>query len=517
MMDRVRVISLIAVVALAACSAVASPTPNPTSASSSPATSADATARTPVPTATPTGRIGLVTEPYLRLESDPVPLAPIDGRGVTISPDGWHLAYWHIPLGAADTAAELRTIDLITGSERSLLRTEPDRPGGIAWRSDGSALVVAAQSTEIPFGGIDPPPAYVKVRTVDLPTGQVRDLIRLDLVRFFPFAWSARDRVVVGVDAGEGGVRRIFRIREDGTEIAGGPIDAGRWQRVDADRTGGVILGIAYSGSGDRIYSTAQLIGTNAPTDLGKREFIDDLNPASARGPYLIDARFRGATNEVVALLRVGSSTQMRYALELWPAGLGGQARRVWTSADPAPYPDGDVFVRLDGKVAYVRGVGAVPTISTWLRVDLETGASDALPMGRDRLTGPSFYITDAAIAKLRLPALAPTLTRADAIGKVRGLQRNLVRVDRAEAKLVTWREVVNQLLWRVKAEAAEPGAAVWAVGVAGDVRAFDGATEVPMRWGVWFVDARTGAELGFSGDSRGDWPYFWDALRDRS
>src|SRR5688500_5079007 len=126
-MDRMRVIALIAVVAFAACSAVASPAPSTTTASPTPVTSADATARTPVPTAPPTGRIGLATEKYLRLESDPAPFAAIDGRGVTISPDGWHLAYWHIPLGADDTAAELRTIDLITGTERSLLRTAPDR------------------------------------------------------------------------------------------------------------------------------------------------------------------------------------------------------------------------------------------------------------------------------------------------------------------------------------------------------------------------------------------------------
>jgi hypothetical protein len=506
-MGCMRVIALIAVVALAACSAVASPAPNPPTASPTPATSAEATTTgTPLPTATPTGRIGLATEQYLRLESDPVPFAPIDGRGVTISPDGWHLAYWHIPLGADDTAAELRTIDLVTGTERSLLRAEPDRPGGIAWRSDGSALVVAAQSTQIPFGGIDPPPAYVQVRTVDLATGQVKDLVKLDLVRFYPYAWSARDRVVAGVDAGEGGVHRIFRIREDGTQISGGVIDAGGWQRLDADRTGASLLGVTNSGSAGHIFSTAQIIGTNGPIDLGKRELVDD--------PYLLGARFRGATSEVVALLRVGG-TQMRYALELWPAGLGGQARRVWTSAEAAPYADGDVFVRVDGKVAYVRGISTVPTISTWLRVDLETGASDPLPMGRHRLTGPSFHITDAAIAKLRPQALAPTLTRAAAIAKVRGLQ-NMIRIDRVDAKLVTWREVANELLWRVNAQVVEANASVWAVGVAGDVRALDGAGG-QLRWGVCFVDARTGAVLGFVSDNRADWPWFWEALPDRS
>src|SRR5207247_11224956 len=117
----------------------------------------------------------------------------------------------------------------------TVLTSAPARAGGLAWRSDGSALVVATASRSLAFGGADPPPAFTRVRTIDLTAGQAHDLARLDASRFDPIAWSAETKIVVGVDSGEGGIHQIHRIREDGTRIAGGPIDGG-YQRIDATR-----------------------------------------------------------------------------------------------------------------------------------------------------------------------------------------------------------------------------------------------------------------------------------------
>ena len=379
------------------------PTTSPSSAasSSSPALSSGTTA-TPVasPTATIPGsalRFGLVTQDGLgfpsglRLESDPSPFAHIQGRSVSVSPDGRRIAYWHIPPASDDTAGELRTLDLTTGIESvALLTSAPERAGGIAWRSDGSALVVATASTSIPFGGADPPPAYTRVRTIDLAAKQVHELARLDLSRFHPIAWSAETRIVVGVDSGEGGIHQIFRIREDGTRIAGGSIDVG-YQRFDSSRDGRTLLGIGFRGEGNRVYSTVQLIAADSPIGIGAREAVDD--------PYIIDARFL-PTNEVAVLVRAG--TPQRYGLEIWPAGLASQGRRIWTSPNEAPYTSGDLFARIDGRAVYLRGAEANAGPSAWLRVDLETGSATELPTAAEPLAGLSFYVSDAAIAKLR-------------------------------------------------------------------------------------------------------------------
>src|SRR5206468_6979635 len=165
---------------LAGCSIAASPSPPTTpvpSAAGSPSTGTSS----PSATATATGalRFGLGTDDGLafpsglRLESDPSPFARIQARSVSISPDGRRLAYWHVPPDGDDTLGELRSVDLTTGVESTtLLSSAPDRAGGIAWRSDGSALVVATASASLAFGGIDPPPAYTRVHILDLAAGK---------------------------------------------------------------------------------------------------------------------------------------------------------------------------------------------------------------------------------------------------------------------------------------------------------------------------------------------------------
>ena len=389
----------LAIVIAVGCSAAAapSPTPSPTVPGPSVAPATATPTSSPTTNAADTLRIGLIGldnlgfPSSLRLESDPSVFARIQGRSVTVSPDGRRIAYWHVPPGADDTAGELRTVDLTTGVEsRPLLASAPERAGGIAWRSDGSALVVATAAKSIPFGGVDPPPAYTRVHTIDLAAGQVRELAHLELARFYPIAWSAETKVVVGVDSGEGGIHQIYRIRENGARIAGGPIDVG-YQRFDVSRDGRTILGLSFRGEGDRTYSTAQLIAADAPIGIGTREVVDD--------PYILDARFL-PTNDVAVLVRAG--TPQRYGLEVWPAGLVGQGRRIWTSPDTAPYAIGDLFVRVDARTVYLHGTGANAFPSPWLRIDLDTGSATELPMASEPFSGLSFFVSDPAIAKLR-------------------------------------------------------------------------------------------------------------------
>jgi hypothetical protein len=383
----------------AGCSvpAASSSTPSPTVPA--PSVSSSQAAPTASPTATPAGalRFGLVTnDGYafpsgLRLESDPSPFARIQARTASVSPDGRRIAYWHVPSASADTAGELRTIDLTTGLESAtLLTSAPDSAGGIAWRSDGSALVAATSSRSLAYGGIDPPPAYTRVRTIDLAAGQARELARLDGSRFYPIAWSAETKIVVGVDSGEGGIHQIHRIRENGVRIAGGPIDVG-YQRFDASRDGRTLLGLGFRGEGNHVYSTAQLIAADAPIGIGTREVVDD--------PFIIDARLL-LTNEIAVLVRAG--TPSHYGLELWPAGLAGQGRRIWTSPNEATYANGDLFARIDGRAVYLRGAETNAGPSAWLRIDLDTGSATELPTASEPLAGLSFYVSDAAIAKLR-------------------------------------------------------------------------------------------------------------------
>jgi hypothetical protein len=318
----------LAIIVAAGCSVVAAPSPTPNPTASGPSVPSSPAVPTGTPTATAAGtlRIGLIAQDglgfpsSLRLESDPSPFAHIQGRSVTVAPDGRRIAYWRVAPGTDDTAGELRTIDLTTGIESTtLLASAPERAGGIAWRSDGSALVVATASRSIPFGGVDPPPSYTRVHTIDLAAGQVHELARLELSRFYPIAWSAETKIVVGVDSGEGGIHQIYRIRENGARIAGGPIDVG-YQRFEASRDGRILLGLGFA---EKAITSTRPLSSSRPMhrSVSERARSSTIPTSSMRTSCRrMRSRFSSAPVHRV-------TTASRFGPPGWPAKVAGSGQ----------------------------------------------------------------------------------------------------------------------------------------------------------------------------------------------
>ncbi|TME92185.1 MAG: hypothetical protein E6I40_11495 [Chloroflexi bacterium] len=402
-MRRLGVLALVFVTA--ACAARPAPTPAPPSSSPTPtvavATGSPAPTASPSPTVPPSSiKFGLVVADAssltfrLRLESEAEPFASLDGSLATVSPDGRRLAYWHRDAGTNGTQDDLRILDLFTGTQSQIVRLQNERAAGVAWRDDAGGLLYAAASPNIAGGGIDPPPVYTAVRIVNFATNQVSEVKRLDAARFVPLTWRVTTHVLSGVNAGEGGVRTIYRFKEDGTTAGDSPADRRFNEVVDTTRDGTAILGQFAYGEGGKTFSGIRVVAADDPRPLAERE-----PPA---GAFLVRARFRAATSDVVALLRAGDPS--RYVIELWPTGVGIAPRRVWTGTT-ATAASGELLVRFDGKVAYVRTDESGTGVGTWQTVDLESGAGLQLATGQNAIPrGPSFLVTDDAVAKLRKP-----------------------------------------------------------------------------------------------------------------
>jgi hypothetical protein len=243
-------------------------------------------------------------------------------------------------------------------------------------------------------GGADPPPAYTAARIVNFATNQVSEVKRLTAARFFPLAWRVASHVVSGVDAGEGGVHAIYRFKEDGSSAGDTPPDQRFSEVVDTSRDDTAILGqFAYFQAG-KSFSGIRMVASDDPRPLAERE--------APAGAFLIRARFRAGTSDVVALIRDG--TPSRYALEIWPTGIGVAAKRVWTGTT-ATAASGELLVRFDGRIAYVRTDESGSGIGSWQMVDLDSGTSLQLAAGASAVPrGPSFLVTDDAVAKLKKP-----------------------------------------------------------------------------------------------------------------
>jgi hypothetical protein len=173
------------------------------------------TAATPAPTATPamtdfviptrspkpsptafTGHYGFIamgTSGYIvRGESSETPLGVIDlaGNAGAVSPDGRLFAGW-----TRTTPAELRIVDVAKTSQSSTVLTLPssERGGGLAWSTDGTGIVYAAESVAVANSGLVP--ATTALRLIALTTngtanGAPREIGRFDAIQVRPAGWD---------------------------------------------------------------------------------------------------------------------------------------------------------------------------------------------------------------------------------------------------------------------------------------------------------------------------------------
>jgi len=188
---------------------------------------------------------------------------------------------------------------------------------------------------------------------------------------------------------------------------------------------------------------------------------------------------------------------------EVWPNHRIPVRFGIPFATSPTPYPPyrWGIFL-VEAVPGRTFGVGHAGIAETW-------------PAAFDRLPNhpPTAYVPPSPTP--RLTTLAVKIQQPEATTAVMKLRAEVRRIDRIEAKLMTWREfVASGDPGAQKPPAADESAPVWIVAVSGEIapQFGQGAT---FSWGLFPIDATTGSIESMIARSDRLWPTFFDALPD--
>ena len=229
-------VASIAVAALVACTAS---TPAPTQTPGLTEFVIPTPSPKPSPTAF-TGHYGFlvagVTGYVVRSESSETPLGTIDlaGNAGAVSPDGRLFAGW-----TRTTPAELRIVDVAKTAQFSKVLTLPadERGGALAWSTDGTGIVYAAETAAVANSGLVP--ATTALRLIALTTsgtadGAPREVGRFDAIQVRPAAWDRLGGdLVVALGVLPGTASEYIVVRGTDTPPRS-PLSAKPWQEAPA-------------------------------------------------------------------------------------------------------------------------------------------------------------------------------------------------------------------------------------------------------------------------------------------
>jgi hypothetical protein len=291
---------------------------------------------------------GFLVGNTVRRESDPQPLftlnVPSEAGGV-VSPDGRRLAFWaENELRVIDIAANAqpRTLLSITGKEDALY---------FAWSTDSTGIVVGVNGLPA-VPAADAPPAYTKLRVVDVAGGQPRDVIRIANVNVLPLTWDRQAHLITGYMPSSSGARAYYVVDESGklkstTGLPG-------YYIVEASQDGRYIVGRGKPEIPMRAW----------PVD----SYEHGINFTAAADEQIATAAWRPGTSEVAILLHTDQ-------LVLWDAN--GTRHAVPLPAAPQSSDRyASLTFRVDGKAVVVsRQSGAETNPETYaVAVDLASG-----------------------------------------------------------------------------------------------------------------------------------------------
>ncbi len=172
-------------------------------------------------------------------------------------------------------------------------------------------------------------------------------------------------------------------------------------------------------------------------------------------------------------------------------------------TTSPTPYP------------AYRWGIFLVEAVPGRLFGLGDAGVAEAWPSEFDKL--PNHPVT-AFVQPSPTPRLAPIavgIQQPLATSAVMKLSAEVRRIDRIEAKLMTWHEyLASGDPGAYKPAAAEDSAPVWIVAVAGEIVPQFGHG-LTFNWGVFTIDGTDGGITSLTARNDGPWPAFFDALPD--
>lgn len=450
----------------------------------------------------------------VRLEGTDEPFIAFDtdNPGI-VSPDGRKLAFFVRDKG--DYRQALQVFDGVTGDVREIVRLQDETPSGYGWSEDSAGLAYGARSNRFESGGVDPPATYTAIRLVELSRGSPREIARVQSENLVVLGWARAEKLVLARSGWAEGSSRAIGVADDSgvTRATAGTPVAPDSMVPSPDRTASA--GRFWSGSSDpadprRMINNSGITVWQAGSNIMISERRTDRDSGVAAFAY------RPNSNDLISLLFQTTPSGPATSIEIWPDHGRGTPHRIWTIDDLYSQGSQGFFLAADGAAAYVSFRYPGRPVRNF-KVDLGSGQATAVtfPTQRTSYVG-TMLVTDAAVARHRRSPVASALSRGDAIARVRALDRNLVRVDRIEAKLGSAAEVQRMVVYRTKLE-VPADVPVWVVAVSGDVRAFTDTETFRLSWGAWFIDGRDGSVLGFDGDPRPGWPSFWDDLTDRA
>jgi hypothetical protein len=301
----------------------------------------------------------------IRTEADPTALNKTpnwnDGAPAAVSPDGKRVAI----VRTGETGQGIITFTTAKPDEitnvMDMAGTGENIVGPPVWAADGSDSLLIGVIKPGAATGIEPPPAYSALRSVDIKTHKVTEVTRVtNNFVIVPVVWHPGGAVAAAYETGPGGFA-INYVVVRGQQVARTPFSG----RVVAgtlvsNQDGTRVLAI-YGSPGDSVHWW--------PFDHFDQQ--TELKPSAGDGAYR--AYWRGGRDELVVATgpaAVPASANMR--VEVWGSQSG---RRV---------------VRDTGGLALVRVDGTAALSFDYQLVDLTTGATTPI---QKRATTESAYL----------------------------------------------------------------------------------------------------------------------------
>ena len=354
-------------VLLASCATPAVPTPSPGAAAPGAASPAGSVA-SPSPTgvaatspATPAAlRPGLITrsgEPIiLRTETDATPVRTVPS--FSFSPDWSRVTYWTESAGSA----QLHVLE-IAGTDRVVATFPGRRPGGIAWSTEGSGLLISIDDSGDPRFLI----ARVLV-AVDVASGATREIYRgtgPSGASVVPLVWRRSPEIFAAYETGPGGYSFGYTVIRPGQPAV----------RTDPNSAElGEVLGMAASSDG--AFVLGQWI---REPGLVKVWPVDDFSRKMElrldAGEYMNQPRWWPGRPAITFLAgRIADGVSRDRRIERWEPATG--VRTVLLRLPDAAQL-GAYLLRADGSGVLVQG--PYPP-GAWEVTDLRTGNKAAIP-----------------------------------------------------------------------------------------------------------------------------------------
>ena len=336
-------------------------TTTPTAAAITTSPSAAVVPSTTAPSSPAAARPGLITrnggEPIVvRTESDATPIRTVPS--FLISSDGSRVTYWT----ESAAGAELHVL-AFGGSDRVVATFAALRPGGIAWSTDETGLLVSLAEPNNPTF----PYARI-VMAVDIASGASREIYRgtgPSGAGVVPLVWRRSPETFAAYETGEGGYSFGYTVVVPGKA----PV------RTDPNSAElGTVVGMAASSDGALVLGAwiqePALLKVWPVEDFSKKTEL-----SLAAGETMSQPRWWPGRNEVVFLAgRIADGTAHDRRIERWDPVTG---TRTVLLRLPDAVQLGTYLTRADGSGLLTQG--PYPP-GAWQVTDLRTGATAAIP-----------------------------------------------------------------------------------------------------------------------------------------